>query len=372
MMCVGDHEVLRMLRQGFRDERAQAAADLAGSATSGEVIDALIEALGDDEWVVRSAAARTLGKAGDTRAIPALKSVLLRDDWPNPEVLRALTELGEDGYWPPTRFRRQGSPTLGALVAWSCEAASTEGLIEMLRSDDWRNRLAAARCVGQRKARVAASALLDRLDDSDSSVRGRAAESLGLIGDDRAEGPLIRMVEEDRGPSRTSAAIALGRLRSRAAVLILCDVLMAESFSFALGVTWALGEIGDPSAVGAIAEFQRAGDQVPIPTVVRAFVALGACDIGPLTALLADPTPVVRAVAAEALELLANVDVAPQLIEGLRDRDADVRRESAIALGRIGDTVALSALESCESADSDPEVRQAASEAARLVRARQA
>jgi HEAT repeat protein len=113
-------------------------------------------------------------------------------------------------------------------------------------------------------------ALVRGLTDPDH--RSRAADFLGELGDTRAVVPLQRLLEAADSDIRASAAIALGKIGSSAAVDRLLEIAEADEV---LAVrTWAI------SALGEI------GDKAAAPRLAR---------------VLIDPEPRIRALAAEAL-----------------------------------------------------------------------
>lgn len=92
--------------------------------------------------------------------------------------------------------------------------------------------------------------------DPDPQVRRRAAEALGALDVDRADGklvaiPLIHALGYDSDNSvREAAARALGALRSRRAVRTLKAALRSDvSVAVRSGAAAALGMIGDPRAI---------------------------------------------------------------------------------------------------------------------------
>ena len=81
--------------------------------------------------------------------------------------------------------------------------------------------------------------LLARLEDEDVSVRARAAEALGRIGDTRALEPLLARLEDDDWRVRGSAEEALGRVGDVRAVEPLLARLADESGEVRLRAAWA-------------------------------------------------------------------------------------------------------------------------------------
>lgn len=95
--------------------------------------------------------------------------------------------------------------------------------------------------------------------DREFVLREAAARALGLAGDLEAGPSLIRRLEEDPDEDvRKAAAQALGVLRATAAVpTLLARVLdQTENHGVTAESAAALGEIGDPSVIGALERFR--------------------------------------------------------------------------------------------------------------------
>ncbi|MBC7911683.1 MAG: HEAT repeat domain-containing protein [Pyrinomonadaceae bacterium] len=134
----------------------------------------------------------------------------------------------------------------------------------------------AAYALGQTRSRTAVAGLLTRLEeDKQAGVRGAAAVALGMIGDDAATVSLARRLDpgfaasakrrgkkEDNEFVQRAAAVALGQIRSRAAVPALISAMRNERASDDVRreAARALGLIGDASAVPALREATAARD----------------------------------------------------------------------------------------------------------------
>jgi HEAT repeat protein len=104
-------------------------------------------------------------------------------------------------------------------------------------------------------------ALISALDDPSIEVRRNAVESLGALRAPDAVPRLCELVENDPVAGVQRAAItALARLRDPRAVPILVAHLERRRTAPPLDAIWALGEIGDPSAVAILSELRRSAD----------------------------------------------------------------------------------------------------------------
>jgi HEAT repeat protein len=81
----------------------------------------------------------------------------------------------------------------------------------------------------------------------DGFIRGRAAQTLGLIGDTRAVEPLIQTLNDADRWVRMAAAWALGRLGDARAVGKLLQALDDEDWLVRTEASRALGRIGPDS-----------------------------------------------------------------------------------------------------------------------------
>ena len=81
----------------------------------------------------------------------------------------------------------------------------------------------------------------------DGFVRGRAAQTLGLIGDTQAVEPLIQTLSDADRCVRMAAAWALGRLGDARAVSKLLQALDDEDWLVRTEASRALGRIGPDS-----------------------------------------------------------------------------------------------------------------------------
>jgi hypothetical protein len=129
-----------------------------GYATPMEhLIQALTQALNDEDELVRRDAAKTLGEIGDTRAV--------------------------------------------------------EPLIQALEDEESGVRMYAAMALAKIGDAKAVEPLIQALEDEESGVRREAAEALGEIGDERAIEPLIQALEDEHPMVQVAAKEALKKIR---------------------------------------------------------------------------------------------------------------------------------------------------------------
>ena len=153
----------------------------------------------------------------------------------------ALTALGE-----------LGDPTLAAEVAPL-----------LLKDKSIFVRKSAAYALGHLPNPAGTAALVAALGDKNVEVRGAAAVALGEYADAQAIGPLSRALADKSEFVRAQSAHALGAngRAARGAVSSLIRLLTSDpDYEAKRQAAWALGEIGDPTAIPALEAARRAPD----------------------------------------------------------------------------------------------------------------
>jgi HEAT repeat protein len=198
---------------------------------------------------------------------------------------------------------------------------------------------------------VAVPVLRRALQDEDPKVQAAALEALKKIGAGAVPSLLRALADKD------------ARIRAQA----------AETLGF-------LDDDGKEALPALVAAFNDpdAGVRVKAMAALRRICNDYADALPALIVILRDdPSGRVRAAAAEAVGVLGRLDVervTPALIQSLKDRDADVRQESAEAFGRLArnKVVPEDAIPALKEALNDPnkDVRAEAAEALSAVRFR--
>jgi HEAT repeat protein len=231
----------------------------------------------------------------------------------------------------------------GAALPDLCQQQNEASqLAARLSSANEEERFDAAVSLSTLRSKQAAAALRAATDDLSERVRAAAISGLAAMGDKESASMIAAKLREDKSLHvRKQAAYALGELRASETTPSLITALRDKNAEVRGAAAFALGQCEDESA------------------------------IEPLIAALKDKADFVRAQAARALGLrAASQAVAALTIILSSDKDNEVKRQSALALGLIGDGAALPALREAAQS-SDPLLSEAAMEAIRMITSKQ-
>jgi len=390
----------------IRDTHSEAAAALVGIGEA--AVDPLLRALdeADDELVEE--AVEVLGRIRSPRAVKRLVAILECPDTPAWPAEYALSAIGSAAVkpllrlleHPNSRVRSNAAVTLGHIpdkraveplikalgdqssaVRWSAARAlrtgngrATRALIALLSDTSFHLREAAAESLAARGwkpanqreralfsiarrmwkdagsvGRKALEPLLAVLHNPDEEIRQGAAAAIGEIDDSGTVEPLFALMNAASGATQLEAALALARRGDSRAVNVLGSALEVSSLltegneRYAIRAAEALGGIRDPGAVSLL-----------VSGLYEPYVAYGRRDSDrPYDNLLEEIWP-------RALESLIKIGpmAVEALISALKDPNEGRRKGAAIALGRIGDTRAITPL-SIALSDKDSAVRKA-------------
>jgi HEAT repeat protein len=257
---------------------------------------------------------------------------------------RALEHIGMRAVEPliaALGAKDENVPAIVASVLKTIGTPAVESLITGLRSQDWRVRRGAATTLGKIGDVLALEPLIALLRDGVGDVRQAAAEALGRVGNPRAIDPLVSVFADEHLYVRCTAEDALVNIGFRA-----CGRLIAALRHRMVDVRKHAA-----AALGRLRDFEA---------------------VEPLIMALRDVQ--VRERALEALIQIGEAAIDP-LVAALQNRNPDVRKLAAGALGRIGDARALGELERLAGADEGKvllgTVAYSALEAAKSIRRRQ-
>lgn len=256
------------------------------------------------------------------------------------------------------------SATHGLMSITDQEASA--GLLSLLDDPSADVRWNAAYGLGSRRYESALDALIGRLESEELDwVRSGVAHALGRIGDKRAVGPLIRMLDKG-GAASSYSALALGRIGDVAAVPALTAICkQGREKEYLRG--WpirALARIGGPAAAQSLIELLQTGDVEGRRLIVGALPEVDdTASVHGLLMGVTDEDNLVRVYAREGLRILPREILEAGLRQGLNHPDARVRSEAAGLIPFYADDGVYRQLQNIALNDVDPQVMLAAAQA---------
>jgi HEAT repeat protein len=243
-------------------------------------------------------------------------------------------------------------------------------LLQQLQSADRKERLAAARALGELRAKEAVPPLIQALDDRYAKVRVAAIDALARIGDERAIPPILRMaaakqyhvrtsagralghipgalphllraLEDERSSVREQVVTALGRTRDQRAFASLVRMLDDKSLGVRTRATRALERLGDKRAIPHLSEAVKRKTKSS-RSAATAIGQLGG--VAELAELMEDRRSWVRLSAVEGLRSAGEAGT-PHIVRALDDPHQQVRLAAAKTLAQRGDERAVPALQ---------------------------
>ena len=226
-------------------------------------IDGLIDALKNDDCIIRKEAVVALKTIGDKKALLPLIDALKYEEWHEKYVvLSSVREYAAEALGL-LKDKNAVNPLIEALndndedvrfkAAWALgnigDKRAVESLIGALNDERWSVRRFAAISLGKiRDERSLESLVRSLKEDNDWHVRRYAADALGNIGDERIIPSLVSSLSDEDEDVRRMAIIALGKMK-KAAVKPLIEAFGSEDWRIRARVAEALGSIGDKRAV---------------------------------------------------------------------------------------------------------------------------
>jgi HEAT repeat protein len=296
------------------------------------VIDHLLKAVEDPEWIVRTQAVTEL--MGKVREVIARRDVKLARILVHMFGLEneEIVSLAIDG------FQELGLDSLPLLH-------------ESLNNSSATIRANAARALGNLKACQTTPYLLALLKDEDWTVRASAAEALGKIQDISSLEPLVAMIQDNVEKVQDKAAEAIVGF-GRQATISLLNALNLERDKFAQrAFIKCLGKIADAKSIPSLAGYLRSSYFIVRQAAVSALVRFGHSVASLLVPMLSYNTSDISTLKSDAAE---NTQPELQLraikaLGGLEDHRAvhllkaivaeslpDVQEAATAALSQIG------------------------------------
>jgi HEAT repeat protein len=279
------------------------------------------------EEAVRNSAAYQLGHLGDPASVEPLLEALVRSHligagealvrFREPRAIPLLVECLSDSFArerAATAILEFGREAIGALIAALHSVEFNHGL-ETPRSVE--RRAAAARLLGETKARGAETALRESLDDPILEVRHRAAIALAQVAPETSVPERVRVLIDGLG-----------------------DAALSDEYEDALLV--ASGHALPPLVEAVSAEARAtsgSGAWVPsrrLRAMARAIARMGNLGQAALGALATHSNPLVRGLAVGHLARTRAPMAESVIAQALRDCDPRVRRTAAGYAKRMG------------------------------------
>ena len=287
---------------------------------------------------------------------PSSQPAIVRDTNADTGVVNALIARLDD---ENAEVRKAAAQSLGKLK----DSRAIPGLIGALKDRDPRVRAAAAESLAEFEDPRAISPLADLLSDESTDVKQSALDALSHFDDNLPAAPILRLLNDPDADVRHNAAHLAGKLRDRSATGALAKLVGDPSPDVRQAAIESIGELGDPAASVALVPALSDADPNVREQALDAFENLKApIASATLISLMRDRDPDVRQKAAHIAGDRSMVVAVPTLRQMLEDPNPDVRQTAVDALGNIPDGTAYDALRAAL-ISKDPKVRRAAAEA---------
>lgn len=305
-----------------------------------------------DQVVVSASPSQPAGIA----SVTAREATARQDTNADTGVVNALIARLED---ENAEVRQAAAHSLGRLK----DSRAVPGLIGALKDSEPKVRASAAEALAEFEDSRAIVPLADLLNDQSTEVRQSALEALSHFEGNLPSAPIVRLLADPDADVRHNAAHLVGRLHDRSATGALARLVGDPSSGVRQAAIQAIGELGDPAAAVAIAPALSDADADVRQEAMNALEQLKApIAESTLLGLMRDRDPDVRQQAAHLAGERSVVGAVPTLRRMLEDANPDVRESAVDALGNIADVAAYDALRSALTSK-DAKVRRAAAEA---------
>ncbi len=296
---------------------ASRAAAFLGASGEMRAVEPLIEALNNNDSMVKYSASAALQKLGT----PAVPTMITRLDNDNAEFVVQLVEI-------------LGMISDPQAVMPLCHLLS----LKM----SYKVRMAVVKALGNLRDPRSIKPLISVMKEKLSAERHLAMEPLVKIGASALDPLLAELKSNDPDVVRI-AADALVEIGEPRATEPLIDVFKTtDSNAVRISLVAALGKIGDEKAIPVL--LAALNDEMP---VVRRLAAASLAKIGKpavdelVNVLQSGDSPALRKSAASVLGKIGDAQAVPVLIAALEDFDVKVRINAAHALGQLDDESAV-------------------------------
>lgn len=306
-------EALERVVTELADENLETATDWVAARAFAEVLD-------DEKPELRMAAATGLGRVGD------------------PNVTAALVKRLDDA---DSRVRARSAAACGRIG----DPRAVEPLEARLQSDgDIDVRTAAAEALGEIGTEGALTVLLENADDPNESVRRVIADSLGAFGSVAPVETLVAYLEDDNEVVRRTAMFSMVEILSNAPPQRSHEVREATADR----LESATAEEVIPPLAEILTESSGTPQRRNAAWLLGRVVGTRHRDIArdALIEALGDEDGMTAQFAATSLTRLEDPSLESELLDLVRDRDADetARSKALFVLGKVGDEAARTEL----------------------------
>ncbi|HNW34113.1 MAG TPA: HEAT repeat domain-containing protein [Candidatus Ozemobacteraceae bacterium] len=340
-----------------------------GRGRSEAALQFLVNALGDEHWIVRKTAADQIFAFQDA-ALPVLSAAInsYSEDiqhWAlqvlgrfgnkgTPAILRAVKSTNHD-------VRYFAATALGDLH----ETMGITALIRLLGDEKWPVRKAAAEALAKFGEEIIPSLEQVMNKTADEDVRFWAIKTLGRLGP-KAQKILFEALRSGDKQMRYVIAAALGESGDTRVIRVLVESLGDPDWTIRKSATQALADIGENSIDPMIEALQEPNEDIRDGCLIalvrigdrglarlfafvegvddnqrylvrKGIVKLGTRVVEPLIRFFKNGKPEIMSFCAAALGEIGNPKAVPALIEGLSNASWNVRRSCAYALTEIGE-----------------------------------
>lgn len=373
-----------------------AALDALTKIGHGGVVPRVVALLEDE--LLREPALNLLGQLGDESVVPSLTALLNTPNAPTDAIADTLATLSDryqeqfgEGSYIADLARNEIAPvgiqnlldaletpgkenlrSIALVLGWLRRPGVDQALTRLMGRDDLRNEIIDALV---QHGSTTLALLIEQLKAEDLEVRRSAVVALGRIGDARATGPLLDVLQEKSLALETSNALA--QIGDARAVDGLLGLIGNDDASIRQAAVNALNSLApsslskrmipllhdpDPnvreSAVKIVGYFGYPGsadelldrcndenERVRSAAIEHLPYIEDPRTLAALIRAIKEGTPAARAAAARAFGNVDSAEAVKYLIEALADEDVWVRYFSARALGRCHSTDCITALE---------------------------
>ncbi|MCL4264561.1 MAG: HEAT repeat domain-containing protein [Anaerolineae bacterium] len=301
-------------------------------------IDPLLNFIKADEWWIRRDVVKSLGRIGDSRSLePLLQTLSDSNIQVRESAMLALGGLKDKRAVEPLLkiYKASGNTYSARALALIGDASVLDTFLEALEDERPLYRLVAIEVIDSFKDERAVKPLSKLLYDEDEFVAGRAAYTLGKLGDEGAVGPLLNaLVKVNETKTKIGIIASLGKLPNSQSVDPLIKILDEVETSLACEENHLDIDLG----CAAAASLGLLGDKRAYNSLIRSLNN-------------PDPNNWIRPFAAVALGRLGDKQAFEHIVKLLDDEYVVHRIAAVEGLGYLGDAWALVLLKQIHDSD---------------------